>query len=125
MQGPPTDGVKQRRLPREAGDSELSLSQQNRTQSRGHSNADRVELGLMRCGLAWGRRMRSGEEGQSRGRRAGGGDRQEADGEERAFQAPGGERYKRFRAWDSLESFLLSFLFFLKNIFIIKNKKTL
>lgn len=62
MQGPPTDGVKQRRLPREAGDSELSLSQQNRTQSRGRSNTDRVELGLMRCGLAWGRRMRSGEE---------------------------------------------------------------
>ena len=65
----------------------------------------------MRCGLAWGRRMWSGEEGQSRGRWAGGGDRREADGEERAFQAPGGEKYKRFRAWNSLESFLLSFLF--------------
>lgn len=39
------------RLPREAGDSELSLSQQNRTQSRGRSNTGRVELGLMRAGL--------------------------------------------------------------------------
>ena len=89
---------------------------QNRTQSRGRSNADLEE---------WAGLGSPDTVGRGRtipGRRAGGGDRREAEGEEPAFRAQEVRDIKGSGHGIHWRAFFFLF-FFLKDIFIIKKKQ--